>query len=62
MERFDVAEAGRQLGISRHTVRSLIRRRELGAYRVGRRIVLDEDNISRYLAAHRILGRHEAGR
>jgi excisionase family DNA binding protein len=59
MERFSVAEAGRRMGISRHTVRSLIRRRELAAYKIGRRVVVDEQDVARFLAARRVPARGE---
>jgi excisionase family DNA binding protein len=62
MERFDVVEAARRLGLSKYTVRSLIRRRRLPAYRIGRRVVLDADDVADFLAAHRVPAREENGK
>jgi excisionase family DNA binding protein len=56
-ERFDVLEASRRLGVSRFTVRALIRRRELPAYRIGRRVVVDSEDVARFLAARRMEAR-----
>ena len=61
-ERFNVVEAGRRLGVSRYTVRSLIRRRELPAYRVGRRVVVDSEDVERFLAQRRLSNGAEVGR
>lgn len=57
MERFNVTEAARRLGISKFTVRALVRKRKLSAYRIGRRVVLDSEDVARFLAAHRVEAR-----
>jgi excisionase family DNA binding protein len=62
MERFDVVEGARRLGISKYTVRALIRQRKLPVYRIGRRVVLDAQDVARFLGAHRIEARDGAGR
>ncbi len=55
--RLSVEEAAPILGVSVFMVRALIRRRELPHYRVGRRIVLDPDDLERYLRQHRVEAR-----
>ena len=55
--RLSVEEAAPILGISVFMVRALIRRRELPHYRVGRRIVLDPDDLERFLRQHRVEAR-----
>jgi excisionase family DNA binding protein len=62
MERFDVVEAARRLGISKYTVRSLIRQRRLPAFKIGRRIVLAADDVERFLRAHRVDARGDRAR
>lgn len=62
MERFNVVEAARRLGVSRFTVRALVRQRKLPAYRIGRRVVLDAEDVARFLAEHRVPARDEAAR
>jgi excisionase family DNA binding protein len=41
-------------GIHEQTVRKLIRRGELVAVRIGTRVMVDDDDITDYIAAHRI--------
>ncbi len=55
--RLSVGEAAPILGVSVFMVRALIRRRELPYYRVGRRIVLDPEDLERYLRQHRVEAR-----
>jgi excisionase family DNA binding protein len=62
MERFGVVEAARRLGISKYTVRSLIRQRRLPAFKIGRRIVLAADDVERFLRAHRVDARGDRAR
>jgi len=45
------------LGVSVFMVRALIRRRALPFYRVGRRIVLEAEDLERYLRQHRVEAR-----
>jgi len=52
--RVSVEEAAPILGVSVFTVRKLIRQRAVPYYRVGRRVVLDPDDLERYLRQHRI--------
>jgi excisionase family DNA binding protein len=59
MERFDATEAARRLGISKFTVRALVRQRKHPAYRIGRRVVLDAEDVARFLEAHRVEAREE---
>lgn len=42
------------VGVSRFTLRALVRQRRIPFYRVGRRIVLDEDEIKAWLATRRV--------
>ncbi len=55
--RLSVEEAAPILGVSPFMVRALIRRRTLPYYRVGRRIVLDPEDLERYLRQHRVEAR-----
>jgi excisionase family DNA binding protein len=52
--RLSVEEAAPILGVSVFMVRALIRQRALPYYRVGRRIVLDGEDLERYLRQHRV--------
>jgi excisionase family DNA binding protein len=52
--RLSVEEAAPILGVSVFTVRKLIRQRAVPFYRVGRRIVLDPEDLERYLCQHRV--------
>ncbi len=52
--RLSVDEAAPILGVSVFTVRKLIRVRAVPFYRVGRRVVLDREDLERYLRQHRI--------
>ena len=52
--RLSVEEAAPILGVSVFTVRKLIRQRAVPYYRVGRRVVLDPDDLERYLRQHRV--------
>jgi len=52
--RLSVEEAAPILGVSVFMVRALIRQRALPYYRVGRRIVLDGEDLERYLHQHRV--------
>jgi excisionase family DNA binding protein len=52
--RLSVEEAAPILGVSVFTVRKLIRQRAVPYYRVGRRVVLDRDDLERYLRQHRV--------
>ena len=55
--RLSVQEAAPILGVSVFMVRALIRRRAVPYYRVGRRIVLDAEDLERYLRRHRVEAR-----
>jgi excisionase family DNA binding protein len=55
--RLSVEEAAPILGVSRFTLRKLIRQRAVPFYRVGRRIVLDAEDLERYLQQHRVEAR-----
>jgi excisionase family DNA binding protein len=59
--RLSVEEAAPILGVSVFTVRKLIRRRAVPFYRVGRRVVLDPDDLERYLRQHRVEPRDGRG-
>jgi len=52
--RLSVHEAAPILGVSVFMVRALIRQRAVPYYRVGRRIVLDAEDLERYLRQHRV--------
>jgi excisionase family DNA binding protein len=50
----DLDFAAKVTGLSKHTLRSYIRRRLIAHYRIGRRIVLTDSDISDFLARHRV--------
>jgi excisionase family DNA binding protein len=52
--RLSVEEAATILGVSVFTVRKLIRQRAVPYYRVGRRVILDPEDLERYLCQHRV--------
>jgi len=52
--RCSVAEAAPVLGVSVYTVRALIRQRRLAYHRIGRRIILDRQDLEQFLRAHRV--------
>jgi excisionase family DNA binding protein len=47
----DVPEVARRLNVSEKTVRRLIVRHELRAYRIGRQLRISEEELMRYLDA-----------
>ncbi len=57
-----VAEAAARLGVSRYTVRSWVRQRRLEHYRLGRRVVISQAEVERFLAVNRVPARDEVGR
>ena len=52
--RLSVEQAAPVLGVSVYVVRSLVRQRRLPHYRIGRRIVLDRDDLGQFPQAHRV--------
>jgi len=42
------------LGVSVYMVRALIRQRRLAYHRIGRRIILDRQDLEQFLRAHRV--------
>ena len=52
--RLSVEEAAPILGVSVFTVRKLVRERAVPFYQVGRRVVLDREDLERYLHQHRV--------
>ena len=52
--RLSVEEAAPVLGVSIYMVRALVRQRRLSYYRVGRRIVLDRNDLEQFLQANRV--------
>lgn len=61
-QRLSIAEAASVLGVSPFTVRAWIRQRRLAFHRLGRRIVIDRGDLERFLQAHRVPAREDAGR
>jgi excisionase family DNA binding protein len=53
----NLRDTGRKMGISPHTVRVLVRRRELAHYRIGKRIVITDADIDAYMARCRVAAR-----
>lgn len=54
MQRMTIRDGGAYLGISQYTVRYLIRTGQLPCYRIGRRIVLDREDLDAFLCEHRV--------
>ncbi len=52
--RCSVTEAAPVLGVSVYMVRALIRQRRLAYHRIGRRIILDRQDLEQFLQAHRV--------
>jgi excisionase family DNA binding protein len=52
--RCSVTEAAPVLGVSVYMVRALIRQRRLAYHRIGRRIILDRQDLEQFLRAHRV--------
>ncbi len=50
----DLKYAAAFLGLSKHTVRALARRRALEHYRLGRRLVFKDAQLRAYLDRHRV--------
>jgi excisionase family DNA binding protein len=55
--RLSVREAAPVLGVSVYMVRALIRQRRVPFYHIGRRIVLDREDLEQFLRAHRVEAR-----
>jgi excisionase family DNA binding protein len=49
-----MAEAAAMLGVSRFTVRTWLRARRLPFYRLGRRVVIDAQDVEAFLARGRV--------
>lgn len=45
-----VPDVAKRLGISKYTVRSMIRNRKIAHHRIGRRVLVSEEALRRYLA------------
>lgn len=58
----DLKFAAEFLGLSVHTVRALARRRLIGHYRLGRRLVFKEPDLVEYLRQHRVEPQEAASR
>jgi excisionase family DNA binding protein len=58
----DLRWVAARLGLSRHTVRAMARRRELAHVRIGRRLIFYESDVAAYLSRHRVEAREAAGR
>jgi excisionase family DNA binding protein len=52
--RLSVEHAAPILGISTHTLRQWLRARRIPFFRVGRRVVLDREDLEAFLRAHRV--------
>jgi excisionase family DNA binding protein len=52
------ADAARLLGVHEETVKTYVRRGELAAVRLGRRVLFREDDIAAFIAARRVGPRH----
>ncbi len=56
-----IEEAAAQIGVSKFTVRTWVRQRRLGHFRLGRRIVISQGDLERFLAAHHVEPRNGDG-
>jgi excisionase family DNA binding protein len=56
----DLRYAAAFLGLSPHTVRALARRRALVHYRIGRRLIFKDADLSAFLTRHRVEARLES--
>lgn len=56
-----IVEAAAQVGVSKFTVRTWVRQRRLGHFRLGRRIVISQGDLGRFLAAHHVEPRNGDG-
>ena len=54
MARVNDRGAGELLGVSRHTVRKLVREKAIPYYRIGRRVIFDTDELAAWLRARRV--------
>lgn len=54
-----VVAAAESLGVSRFTLRSWLRQRRIPYHRLGRRIVLSEADLERFLRGNRVEARDE---
>jgi len=54
-----IEEAAARLGVSKFTLRSWIRQRRLAHYRLGRRVVLAEHDLDRFLETRRVEARED---
>jgi excisionase family DNA binding protein len=49
-----IPEAALRMNVSKFTLRRWVRERRLAHYRLGRRVVLSEADLERFLAANRV--------
>jgi excisionase family DNA binding protein len=52
--KWDVARAAEELGVSPHTLRAWLRQRRLPYLKLGRRIILDPEDVQRFMDANRV--------
>lgn len=58
-DKLNVLEAGALLGVSRFTVRALVRRRAVPFFKVGRRVVFSRTDLEHFLSECRVQPRKE---
>ena len=58
----DVNSAAKRLGVSRFTIRAWLRQRRLLYVKLGRRVLVPEDAINRFIEANTVRARAEDGR
>ena len=61
-QRLSIDQAAPVIGVSRFTLRKWLRERRMPYHRVGRRIVLDRDDLETFLRANRVEARQPAVR
>ena len=52
--KWDVERAATELGVSPHTLRAWLRQRRLPYLKLGRRVLLDPQDVQRFLMANRV--------
>ncbi len=55
----DVNSAAKRLGVSPFTIRAWLRQRRLSYVKLGRRVLVPEDSISRFLAVNTVPARED---
>jgi excisionase family DNA binding protein len=52
--RLSVVEAAKEMGISVHTLRAWVRQRRISYLKLGRRVLLEPQDVQRFIDANRV--------